>query len=171
MSRAHHAKCDMTHKSCHMSHVTHMHEDESCCIQNMISSAPEYWRSVLIVCPTHDTRVLAVALDCMPYTPTHMHAHAWKRTCAHARNTHIHTHTHTRTHTHTHTHTHTRPPLGAPGEWGIGAGRSLLRWAPLSQVWRTTRDTSVWMNKSFVKPKSTSNKSSKPCTVLQYPSR
>ena len=30
---------------------------------------------------------------------------------------------------------------------------------------------SVWINKSLVTPKSTSNQSSKPCTVLQYPSR
>jgi len=31
--------------------------------------------------------------------------------------------------------------------------------------------TSIWINKSSVNPKSTSNQSSKPCTVLQYPSR
>jgi len=30
---------------------------------------------------------------------------------------------------------------------------------------------SIWINKSSVNPKSTSNQSSKPCTVLQYPSR
>ena len=30
---------------------------------------------------------------------------------------------------------------------------------------------SIWKNKSSVNPKSTSNQSSKPCTVLQYPSR
>jgi len=30
---------------------------------------------------------------------------------------------------------------------------------------------SIWINKSPVNPKSTSNQSSKPCTVLQYPSR
>jgi len=29
----------------------------------------------------------------------------------------------------------------------------------------------IWINKSLVNPKSTSNQSSKPCTVLQYPSR
>jgi len=29
----------------------------------------------------------------------------------------------------------------------------------------------IWINKSSVNPKSTSNQSSKPCTVLQYPSR
>ena len=33
------------------------------------------------------------------------------------------------------------------------------------------RETSIWINKSSVNPKSTSNHSSKPCTVLQYPSR
>ena len=30
---------------------------------------------------------------------------------------------------------------------------------------------SIWINESSVNPKSTSNKSSKPCTVLQYPSK
>jgi len=30
---------------------------------------------------------------------------------------------------------------------------------------------SIWINKSSVNPQSTSNQSSKPCTVLQYPSR
>ena len=30
---------------------------------------------------------------------------------------------------------------------------------------------SIWINKSSVNPKSTSNQSSKPCTVLLYPSR
>jgi len=30
---------------------------------------------------------------------------------------------------------------------------------------------SVWINKSLVNPKSTSNQSSRPCTVLQYPSK
>jgi len=30
---------------------------------------------------------------------------------------------------------------------------------------------SIWINQSSVNPKSTSNQSSKPCTVLQYPSR
>jgi len=29
----------------------------------------------------------------------------------------------------------------------------------------------IWINKSSVNPKSTSNQSSNPCTVLQYPSR
>jgi len=31
--------------------------------------------------------------------------------------------------------------------------------------------TWIWINKSLVNPKSTSNQASKPCTVLQYPSR
>jgi len=34
-----------------------------------------------------------------------------------------------------------------------------------------TTHKSVWINKSLVTPTSTSNQSSKPCTVLQYPSR
>jgi len=34
-----------------------------------------------------------------------------------------------------------------------------------------TQNKSVWINKSLVNPKSTSIQSSKPCTVLQYPSR
>ena len=34
-----------------------------------------------------------------------------------------------------------------------------------------TTHKSIWVNKSSVNPKSTSNQSSKPCTVLQYPSR
>ena len=41
------------------------------------------------------------------------------------------------------------------------------------RLWQ--RETSIWINKtpnkSSVNPKSTSNHSSKPCTVLQYPSR
>jgi len=32
------------------------------------------------------------------------------------------------------------------------------------------RHKSIWINESSVNPKSTSNQSSKPCTVLQYPS-
>jgi len=34
-----------------------------------------------------------------------------------------------------------------------------------------TSHKSIWTNKSSVNPQSTSNQSSKPCTVLQYPSR
>jgi len=40
------------------------------------------------------------------------------------------------------------------------------------QTWHShTTHKSIWINKSSVNPKSTSNQSSKPCTVLQYPSR
>ena len=41
--------------------------------------------------------------------------------------------------------------------------------SPTTKTHRTLK--SVWINKSLVNPKSTSNQSSKPCTVLQYPSR
>jgi len=42
-------------------------------------------------------------------------------------------------------------------------------WKSLYPVWVYTM--SIWINESSVNPKSTSNQSSKPCTVLQYPSR
>jgi len=38
-------------------------------------------------------------------------------------------------------------------------------------TWVSSENKSIWINKSSVNPKSTSNQSSKPCTVLQYPSR
>jgi len=60
-------------------------------------------------------------------------------------------------------------------------------WTTTCQIFRTTTGDrytykhtnpqthrthkSIWINKSSVNPKSTSNQSSKPCTVLQYPSR
>jgi len=51
------------------------------------------------------------------------------------------------------------------------AGRMLqwLRYSCVVFMWITHK--SIWINKSSANPKSTSNQSSKPCTVLQYPSR
>jgi len=37
--------------------------------------------------------------------------------------------------------------------------------------WTHRTHKSIWVNESSVNPKSTSNQSSKPCTVLQYPSK
>ena len=46
------------------------------------------------------------------------------------------------------------------------------RWALGQYITQTLRThKSIWINKSSVNPKSTSHQSSKPCTVLQYPSR
>jgi len=41
----------------------------------------------------------------------------------------------------------------------------------LSMIHTSIKHKSIWINKSSVNPKSTSNQSSKPCTVLQYPSK
>jgi len=41
----------------------------------------------------------------------------------------------------------------------------------MSEVCHTNESRQIWINKSSVNPKSASNQSSKPCTVLQYPSR
>ena len=112
---------------------------------------------------TRTTVTSPLLLQGLPlHTHTHTHTHTY---------THTHTHTHTQTHTHTHTHTHT---LTHTHTHDVSECYTLRVYHPIPNTYQNTSHRthkSIWINKSLVNPKSTSNQSSKPCTVLQYPSR
>ena len=137
---------------------------------------------------THCNTLQHTATHCSTLQHTATHCSTLQHTAAHC-STLQHTAAHCNTLQHTAAHCNTLQHSATNSNHAQIASRPRRRWNTLSQtsvissfylvnvtasclLTKTHRThKTIWINESSVNPKSTSNQSSKPCTVLQYPSK